>query len=113
LSQINLGVIKEEDVNIIIHGHEPALAEILALVTQDLTWSLMPSQGRKGISLAGMCCTANEILMRHGVPIGGNFTAGASHRHRRRRSLGGRFQCIMQGLSDVAQCYHTKLITDR
>jgi len=113
LSQINLGVLKEEDVNIIIHGHEPALAEILAMVTQDPEMvAYARSKGAKGINLAGMCCTANEILMRHGVPIAGNFlqqelaiVTGALE------ALVVDVQCIMQGLADVAQCYHTKLIT--
>ena len=113
LSQINLGVLKEEDVNIIIHGHEPALAEILALVSQDPSMvDYARSKGAKGINLVGMCCTANEILMRHGIPIGGNFlqqelaiVTGAVE------AMVVDVQCIMQGLSDVAECYHTRLIT--
>ncbi len=113
LSQINLGVLKEEDVNIIIHGHEPALAEILAVVTQDPEMvAYARTKGAKGINLVGMCCTANEILMRHGIPIGGNFlqqelaiVTGAVE------AMVVDVQCIMQGLTDVAQCYHTKLIT--
>jgi carbon-monoxide dehydrogenase catalytic subunit len=70
------------------------------------------SRGAKGINLAGMCCTANEILMRHGVPIAGNFlqqelaiVTGALD------AMVVDVQCIMQGLAEVAKCYHTKLIT--
>lgn len=113
LSQINLGALKEEDVNIIIHGHEPALAEILAVISQDPEMiDYAKTKGAKGINLVGMCCTANEILMRHGIPIGGNFlqqelaiVTGAVE------GMVVDVQCIMQGLSDVANCYHTKLIT--
>jgi anaerobic carbon-monoxide dehydrogenase catalytic subunit len=113
LSQINLGVLKEDEVNIIIHGHEPALAEILAVVTLDPEMvAYARTKGAKGINLVGMCCTANEILMRHGIPIGGNFlqqelaiVTGAVE------AMVVDVQCIMQGLTDVAQCYHTKLIT--
>jgi len=113
LSQINLGVLKEEDVNIIIHGHEPALAEILAVISQDPDMvAYARTKGAKGINLVGMCCTANEILMRHGIPIGGNFlqqelaiVTGAVE------AMIVDVQCIMQGLTDIAQCYHTKLIT--
>jgi anaerobic carbon-monoxide dehydrogenase catalytic subunit len=113
LSQINLGVLKEEDVNIVIHGHEPALAEVLAVVSQDpAIIEYAKSKGAKGINLVGMCCTANEILMRHGIPIGGNFlqqelaiVTGAVE------AMIVDVQCIMQGLTDVAQCYHTRLIT--
>ncbi len=113
LGQINLGVLKEEDVNIIIHGHEPQLAEMLAVVAQDPGMiEYAKSKGAGGINLAGMCCTANEILMRHGVPIAGNFlqqelavVTGAVE------AMVVDVQCIMQGLADVAQCYHTKILT--
>ncbi len=112
-SQINLGVLKEDEVNIIIHGHEPQLAEILAVTTQDPKMiEYARSKGAKGINLAGMCCTANEILMRHGVPIAGNFlqqemavVTGAVE------AMVVDVQCIMQGLVDVARCFHTKIIT--
>ena len=112
-SQINLGVFKEDEVNLIIHGHEPQLAEMLAVVAQDAGLiEYAKSKGAKGINLAGMCCTANEILMRHGVPIAGNFlqqelavVTGAVE------AIVVDVQCIMQGLVDVAQCYHTKIIT--
>lgn len=112
-SQINLGVLKEDQVNIIIHGHEPQLAEMLAVVSQDPELiNYARSKGAQGINLAGMCCTANEILMRHGIPIAGNFlqqelaiVTGALE------ALVVDVQCIMQGINDVAQCYHTKIIT--
>jgi carbon-monoxide dehydrogenase catalytic subunit len=111
--QINLGVLKEDEVNLIIHGHEPQLAEMIAAVSQDPELiNYARSKGAKGINLAGMCCTANEILMRHGVPIAGNFlqqelaiVTGAVE------AMVVDVQCIMQGLTDVADCYHTKIIT--
>jgi carbon-monoxide dehydrogenase catalytic subunit len=113
LSTINLGVLKEDEVNLIIHGHEPALAEMLAVVSQDPEMvAYAKSKGAKGINLAGMCCTANEILMRHGVPIAGNFLqqelaiiTGAVE------AMVVDVQCIMQGIGEVSKCYHTKIIT--
>lgn len=112
-SQINLGVLKEDEVNIIIHGHEPQLAEMIVIAAEDSEMiKYAKSKGAKGINLAGMCCTANEILMRHGVPIAGNFlqqelaiVTGAVE------TMVVDVQCIMQGLADVAQCYHTRIIT--
>ena len=112
-SQINLGVLKEDEVNLIIHGHEPHLAEMLAVATRDPEMiKYAESKGAKGINLAGMCCTANEVLMRHGVPIAGNFlqqelaiVTGALE------AMVVDVQCIMQGLVDVASCFHTKIIT--
>ena len=111
--QINLGVLKDDEVNVIIHGHEPYLAEMLAVVAEDPEMiEYAKSKGAKGINLAGMCCTANEILMRHGLPIGGNFlqqelavVTGAVE------AMVVDIQCIMQGLVEVAKCYHTKIIT--
>ena len=113
LSTINLGVLKEDEVNIILHGHEPALAEMMAVVSHDPELvAYARTKGANGINLAGMCCTANEIMMRHGIPIAGNFLqqelaiiTGAVE------AMVVDVQCIMQGLSEVAKCYHTKLIT--
>jgi len=113
LGRINLGVLREDEVNLIIHGHEPQLAEMLAVVAQDpQIVEYARSKGATGINLAGMCCTANEILMRHGIPIAGNFlqqelaiVTGVLD------AIVVDVQCIMQGLADVAQCYHTKVIT--
>ncbi|OGO18523.1 MAG: carbon-monoxide dehydrogenase catalytic subunit [Chloroflexi bacterium RBG_16_50_11] len=113
LSEINLGVLKEDQVNIVVHGHEPALAEMLAVETQDPELvNYAKSKGAKGIQLVGMCCTANEVMMRHGVPIGGNYLqqelaiiTGALE------AMVVDVQCIMQGLQEVARCFHTKLIT--
>ncbi|OGO30968.1 MAG: carbon-monoxide dehydrogenase catalytic subunit [Chloroflexi bacterium RBG_16_56_11] len=112
LSEINLGVLKEDHVNIIVHGHEPALAEMLAVETQDPELiNYARSKGAKGLQLVGMCCTANEVMMRHGVPIGGNYLqqelaiiTGAVE------AMVVDVQCIMQGLQEVARCFHTKLI---
>ncbi|MFC1969293.1 anaerobic carbon-monoxide dehydrogenase catalytic subunit [Chloroflexota bacterium] len=113
LGQINLGVMDKDAVNVIIHGHEPALAEMLAVISQDPKMiEYAKSKGASGINLAGMCCTANEVLMRHGLPIAGNFlqqelaiVTGALD------AMVVDVQCIMQGINDVAQCYHTKIIT--
>ena len=113
VGQINLGVLKEDQVNIVIHGHEPYLAEMLAVVAQDPEIiKYAEAKGAKGINLGGMCCTANEVMMRHGMPIVGNFlqqelciVTGAVD------AMIVDVQCIMQGLAEVASCYHTRLIT--
>jgi len=113
LSKVNLGVLKEDKVNIIIHGHEPLLSEMIVLASQDPEMiEMAESKGAKGINLCGMCCTANEILMRHGVPLAGNFlqqetaiVTGVVD------AMVVDVQCIMQSIQDVANCYHTKIIT--
>jgi carbon-monoxide dehydrogenase catalytic subunit len=113
LGKANLGVFKKDEVNIVIHGHEPLLSEMIVVASQDPEMvKLAKAKGAKGINLAGICCTANEILMRHGVPLAGNFlqqelaiVTGAVD------AMVVDVQCIMQSIADVAQCYHTKIIT--
>jgi carbon-monoxide dehydrogenase catalytic subunit len=113
LGQVNLGVLKRDEVNLVIHGHEPLLSEMIVAAAQEADMiELAKSKGAKGINLAGICCTANEILMRHGVPLAGNFlqqelalVTGAVD------AMVVDVQCIMQSLPDIAQCYHTKIIT--
>jgi len=113
LGRINLGVLKQDEVNLIIHGHDPLLSEMIVAAAQDPEMmALAKSKGANGINLAGMCCTANEILMRHGIPLAGNFLqqelaliTGAVE------AMVVDIQCIMQSLPTVAECYHTKIIT--
>lgn len=113
LGRINLGVLSRDEVNLIIHGHEPLLSEMIVVAAQDPEMvALAKSKGASGINIAGMCCTANEILMRHGIPLAGNFlqqelalVTGAVE------AMVVDIQCIMQSLPDIAQCYHTKIIT--
>ena len=113
LGRVNLGVLKSDEVNLIIHGHDPLLSEMIVVAAQDPQMiALAKSKGAGGINIAGMCCTANEILMRHGIPLAGNFlqqelalVTGAVD------AMVVDIQCIMQSLPDIAQCYHTKIIT--
>jgi carbon-monoxide dehydrogenase catalytic subunit len=113
LGKANLGVLREDEVNLIIHGHEPLLSEMIVAVAQEPEMvELAKAKGAKGINLAGMCCTANEILMRHGVGIAGNFlqqelaiVTGAVD------AMVVDVQCIFQSIATVAECYHTKIIT--
>ncbi len=111
--EVNMGVLKKDEVNIIVHGHEPILSEMIAVASQDEELLAKAKKvGANGINVAGTCCTANELLMRHGIPIAGNFldqelviATGAIE------LMAVDVQCIMQGLTTVAKCYHTKLVT--
>jgi carbon-monoxide dehydrogenase catalytic subunit len=113
LGKANLGVLKKNEVNLVIHGHEPLLSEMIVAAAQEPEMiELAKSKGAEGINLSGICCTANEILMRHGVPIAGNFlqqelaiVTGAVD------AMVVDIQCIMQSIQTVAECYHTKIIT--
>jgi carbon-monoxide dehydrogenase catalytic subunit len=112
-STANLGVLKEDTVNIVIHGHEPALSEMLAVAVQDPEITqYAKNAGASGVTLAGICCTANEILMRHGVPVAGNvlqqelaIVTGAVE------MMVVDVQCCMPSLPSVAKNYHTEIIS--
>jgi carbon-monoxide dehydrogenase catalytic subunit len=109
----NLGVLGEKTVNIVVHGHEPALSDMLAIMTNDPEIkAYAKAAGAEGVTLAGLCCTANEILMRHGIPIAGNFLqqelaiiTGAVE------MMVVDVQCVMPSLPDVAASYHTEVIS--
>jgi carbon-monoxide dehydrogenase catalytic subunit len=73
-SVVNLGALSKDEVNVVIHGHEPVLAEAMALVTEEPEMiEAAKKVGAKGINLVGVCCTGNEVLMRHGIPVAGAF----------------------------------------
>ncbi|MGB5991772.1 MAG: carbon monoxide dehydrogenase, partial [Desulfobacterales bacterium] len=111
--EVNMGVLKEDEVNIIVHGHEPNLFEsILVSVNEPTLVESAQKAGAKGINLVGMCCSGAEMLVRHGIPHAGNFMStetilvtGAVD------AMTVDVQCIKQGLAKVAECYGTPLIT--
>ena len=109
----NLGVLAEDEVNVVVHGHEPTLSEVVVEASHDPELlALIKQNGAKGINIAGICCTSNEILMRHGIPVAGNFLqqelaliTGAVE------VMMVDVQCLMPALASVASCFHTKLVT--
>jgi len=112
-SSANLGVLGARTVNVVVHGHEPALSDMLAIAVDDPEIkAAAQAAGAEGVTLAGLCCTANEILMRHGVPIAGNFLqqelaiiTGAVE------LMVVDVQCCMPSLPDVAASYHTEVVS--
>jgi carbon-monoxide dehydrogenase catalytic subunit len=73
-SEVNLGVLKADQVNVVVHGHEPTLSAMMVEAVRDPELiAEAKAKGAAGINLAGICCTSNEILMRFGIPPAGNF----------------------------------------
>lgn len=113
VAEVDMGVLKENMVNVIVHGHEPNLFEsMLATVNDPFFINEAKSKGAAGINLVGMCCSGAEMMSRHGVPHAGNFgsteailVTGAVD------AMAVDIQCIKQGLATVARCYDTHLIT--
>jgi len=112
-SQVNLGVLKKDEVNIVVHGHEPTLSEMVVAASRDPEMlKLAEKNGARGITVGGICCTANEILMRQGAPVVGNFL------HQELAIATGAVdvmlvdvQCIMPALVEHAERFHTRVIT--
>ena len=109
----NIGVMEKDQVNIIVHGHDPSLSEMVVYYANDPEMiALAKSVGAKGINVAGVCCTANEVAMRHGIPMAGNFLSqenvvltGACE------AIVVDVQCIFPALGPLSKCFHTKFIT--
>jgi carbon-monoxide dehydrogenase catalytic subunit len=112
-AKVNLGVLSKDKVNVVVHGHEPILSEMLVEASREPQMvKLAEDKGAKGIQLAGICCTANEVLMRQGVPSAGTFlqqelaiATGAVE------AMVVDVQCLMPSLPEMAKCFHTELIT--
>jgi carbon-monoxide dehydrogenase catalytic subunit len=110
---VNLGVIKEDEVNVIVHGHEPVLSDVIVAASQDPELvAAAKAAGAKGINLAGICCTANEILMRHGIPVAGNYL------HQELAIMTGAVdvmlvdvQCVWPSLANLSKSFHTKVVS--
>ena len=113
VGQANLGVLRKDMVNVVVHGHEPTLSQMIVAASMDPEIiAYAQAAGAKGVNLAGICCTANEILMRQGIPAAGNFLqqelailTGAVE------AMVVDVQCIMQALVSLAQKFHTEIIT--
>jgi len=112
-ARVNMGALSKDEVNIVVHGHEPLLSEMILVAVNDPEMiEYAKSKGAKGINLTGICCTANETLMRQGVPTIGNFLSqelaivtGAIE------LMVVDIQCIMQALAPLANQFHTILVT--
>ena len=107
----NLGALKEDAVNIAIHGHNPVLSEIIVDVARTMDEEAREA-GATGINIVGICCTGNETLMRKGVALASNFASqelalatGAVD------LLVADYQCIMPSLSEICSCMHTEMVT--
>ncbi|MDX9714978.1 MAG: anaerobic carbon-monoxide dehydrogenase catalytic subunit [Dissulfurispiraceae bacterium] len=112
-AEASFGIFKEDEVNLVVHGHEPTLAEMIVEASSEkelVDYAI--SKGAKGINIGGMCCTANEVLMRHGIPTAGGFT---------NQELGVMtglidamtvdVQCIMPAIAELSKKFHTQVIT--
>ena len=112
-TEANLGVMEKDNVNIVVHGHDPSLSEMICEYADDPDMiAYAKSKGAKGITVSGVCCTSNEVAMRRGIPMAGNFLqqenvvlTGACE------AIVVDVQCIFPALGPLSKCFHTKFIT--
>ena len=112
-TEANLGVMVAENVNIVVHGHDPSLSELICEYADDPEMiAYAKSKGAKGITVSGVCCTSNEVAMRRGIPMAGNFLqqenvvlTGACE------AIVVDVQCIFPALGPLSKCFHTKFVT--
>ncbi|MCD7882581.1 MAG: anaerobic carbon-monoxide dehydrogenase catalytic subunit [Lachnospiraceae bacterium] len=112
-TEANLGVMVEENVNIVVHGHDPSLSEMICEYADDPEMiAYAKEMGAKGITVSGVCCTSNEVAMRRGIPMAGNFLqqenvilTGACE------AIVVDVQCIFPAIGPLAKCFHTKFVT--
>ncbi len=114
ITKANLGVLNKNAINIALHGHNPLLSDIIVQVSseRELTEKAKSAGASEGINLIGICCTGNEVMMRHKIPLA---TSSVSQET---AILTGAvdamvvdYQCIMPSIQSIAECYHTKVIT--
>jgi len=107
----NLGTLKAGAVNIALHGHNPVLSEVLVSAAQAKQDAAIAA-GASGINLVGICCTGNEVMMRHGIPACTHSVSqemaimtGAVD------AMVVDYQCIMPAVVNAAECAGTLIIT--
>ncbi len=108
----NLGVLEEDAVNIAVNGHNPLLSEVICDVAAQMEAEAKAAGAKEGINIVGICCTGNEIMLRHGVPLATNYLSqelalltGAVD------AMVADVQCIMPSLAEISACFHTQMIT--
>ena len=112
-TEANLGVMVAANVNIVVHGHDPSLSEMICEYADDPEMiAYAKEMGAKGITVSGVCCTSNEVAMRRGIPMAGNFLqqenvvlTGACE------AIVVDVQCIFPALGPLSKCFHTKFVT--
>ncbi|MBQ6875551.1 MAG: anaerobic carbon-monoxide dehydrogenase catalytic subunit [Lachnospiraceae bacterium] len=112
-TEANPGVMNPDNVNIVVHGHDPSLSEMICEYADSKEMiDYAKSVGAKGITISGVCCTSNEVAMRRGIPMAGNFLqqenvvlTGCCE------AIVVDVQCIFPALGPLSKCFHTKFIT--
>jgi carbon-monoxide dehydrogenase catalytic subunit len=111
VTEANLGTLKADAINIAVHGHNPVLSDVLVTSLKEKEKDAKAA-GAEGINLVGICCTGNEVMMRHGIPACTHSVSqetaimtGALD------AMVVDYQCIMPAVVSAAECAGTTIIT--
>lgn len=111
VTSANLGVLKPGSVNIAVHGHNPVLSELIVSAAPQME-AEAKAAGAEGVNIVGICCTGNEVMMRHGVPACTHsvsqemaLVTGALD------AMVVDYQCIMPAVTQIAECTGSTVIT--
>ncbi len=111
VTEANLGTLKADAVNIAVHGHNPVLSDLMVTVATDMKEAAV-AVGASGINMVGICCTGNEVMMRHGIP---SCTHSVSQEMAIMTgaldAMVVDYQCIMPAVVNVAECMGTTIVT--
>jgi carbon-monoxide dehydrogenase catalytic subunit len=111
MTEANLGTLKADAVNIAVHGHNPVLSDVMVAVAKEMEQGAIAA-GATGINVVGICCTGNEVMMRHGIP---SCTHSVSQEMAIMTgaldAMVVDYQCIMPSVVNVAECMGTTIIT--
>ncbi len=112
-SRIGFNVLDKNKINLVIHGHVPLLSEkLVELSEDDELLNKARALGASGINIVGCCCTGNEVLMRHGIPLAGsNLQQELIIATGLVEAFVVDIQCIYPNIENVAAKFHTKIIT--
>jgi carbon-monoxide dehydrogenase catalytic subunit len=106
-----VGVLEANSVNIATHGHNPVLSEKILYWSEKMNDEAVTA-GAERINVVGVCCTGNELSMRHGVKLAAHnsqseliLVTGAVD------AMVVDIQCIWPQLAQVAKCFDTAFIT--
>ncbi|NNN12792.1 MAG: carbon monoxide dehydrogenase, partial [Acidimicrobiaceae bacterium] len=111
VTEAAVGVLEASSVNIATHGHNPILSEKILYWAEKMNDEAVAA-GADRINVVGVCCTGNELSMRHGVKLAAHnsqseliLVTGAVD------AMVVDIQCIWPQLAQVAKCFDTAFIT--
>ncbi|MCX9011430.1 MAG: anaerobic carbon-monoxide dehydrogenase catalytic subunit [Candidatus Methanoperedens sp.] len=112
-SKIGISVLEEKKVNVVIHGHIQMLSEKIIELSEEKEFVDRAKRlGAEGINIVGCCCSGNDMLVRHGIPLaGGNLEQELIIATGLVEAFVMDVQCIFPNVQNVAWRFHTKLIS--